>query len=384
MAANDLVKLEGGKTPTGIIGAPGLDVWETLAKTNPGRPGWLRDSNNRPVQMATPEGAAAAADIAFRGIETASRYGAIFQKYTQALAAKPSLAQDRAFVDSLVDAKIAFAQSITVAIGGLIFLSDIGTVVPLDVNITTPYMRSKGHISPLGKNWSLGRTMGSVTIATSSDWRTLATRLQEAVAKLQDRPIEGTVRLAPRLSKENMRGMSGVNGVYGRRGMAANWTFGDIAMITIGILVVAAAVVFTGGLAAGLGLSLTASIASYGVVGLVVGGAVFAMIATKYTSELYSQKLTADAARLDKLTDNKIDLINKLANETDPDKRAAIKDALGENAAAIEAAYKSPDIDPFGLKGMMGGAKTLAYVVGGAAAVGALVSLVKTFKSKQE
>jgi hypothetical protein len=333
--------------------------------------------------MATPEGAAAAADLTFRGIQTAEKYGAIMARYTQAAAANPALLKDRTFAEAYVAVKVSAAQALTVVIGGLIFLSDIGTVVPIDVNITTPYMRSKGKVSPLGKNFNLG-VLGTVVIATSLDWRTLATRLQEGVAKMQTRPIEGTVRLAPRLSKENMRGMSGVNGVYGRRGMAANWTFGDIAMITIGILVVAAAVVFTGGLAAGLALSLTATIATVGVVGLVVGGAVFAMIALKYSSELYSQKLTADGARLDKSVDNELAIINALAKETDPDKRAALKDALDANRKIIEDQFKSPDIDPFGLKGMMGGAKTLAYVVGGAAAVGALVSLVKTFKSKQE
>jgi len=374
MAANDLVKLEGGRTPTGIIGAPGLDVWETLAKTNPGRPGWIRDSNNRPVQMATPEGAAAAADLTFRGIQTAEKYGAIMARYTQAATANPALLQDRTFAEAYVALKVSAAQAITVVVGGLIFLSDIGTVVPVDVNITTPYMRSKGKVSPLGKNFDLG-LLGRVVIATSLDWRTLATRLQEGVAKMQTKPIEGTVRLAPRLSKENMRGMSG---------MGANWTAGDIAMITIGILVVAAAVVLTGGLATTLALSLTASIATVGVVGLVVGGAVFAMIALKYSSELYSQKLTADGARLDKSVDNELAIINNIAKETDPAKRAAMMDALDANRKIIEDQYKAPDIDPFGLKGMMGGAKTLAYVVGGAAAVGALVSLVKTFKSKQE
>ena len=374
MAANDLIKLEGGKTPTGIIGAPGLDVWETLAKTNPGRPGWIRDSNNRPVQMATPEGVAAAADLTFRGLETCGRYGAILARYTQAATANPALLQDRTFAEAYVAAKVSAAQAITVVIGGLIFLSDIGTVVPIDVNITTPYMRSKGKVSPLGRNFDLAN-MGRVVIATSLDWRTLATRLQEGVAKMQTKPIEGTVRLAPRLSKENMRGMSG---------MGANWTAGDIAMITIGILVVAAAVVLTAGLATTLALSMTASIATVGVVGLVVGGAVFAMIALKYSSELYSQKLTADAARLDKSVDNELAIVNAIAKETDPVKRAALKDALEANRKIIEDQFKAPDIDPFGLKGMMGGAKTLAYVVGGAAAVGALVSLVKTFKSKQE
>lgn len=381
--ANDLVKLEGGKTPTGLIAAPGLDVWETLAQTNPGRPGWLRDSNNRPVQMATPEGVVVAADLTFRGLQTAEKYATLRTRYNAALKANPALAQDKAFVDSWVESQVLTGQALTVMIGGLIFLSDIGTVVPIDVNITTPYMRSKGRISPLGKNWNLG-DLGKIPIATSLDWRTLATRLQEGVAKMQTKPVEGTVRLAPRLSKENMRGMNGTRGVYGRRGMAANWTFGDIAMITIGILVVTAAVIFTAGLVAPLALSLTATIGTIGVVGLVVGGAVFAMIAGKYAAELYSQKLAADNARLDKFVDNKIQLINDLAHEPDPDKRAAIKAALDENAAAIEAAYKSPDIDPFGLAGMMEGAKTLAYVVGGAAAVGALVSLFKTFKSKQE
>lgn len=372
--ANDLVKLEGGRTPTGIIGAPGLDVWETLAKTNPGRPGWIRDSNNQPVQMATPEGAAAAADLVFRGLQTAEKYGAIMARYTQAATANPALLQDRTFAEAYVAVKVSAGQALTIVIGGLTFLSDIGTVVPVDVNITTPYMRSQGKISPLGKNFRLGG-QNTVVIATSLDWRTLATRLQEAMAKMQTRPIEGTVRLAPRLSKENMRGMSG---------MGANWTAGDIAMITLGILVVAAAVVFTAGLASGLALSLTASIATVGVVGLVVGGAVFAMIALKYSSELYSQKLTADGARLDKSVDNELAIINAMAKETDPAKRAAMKDALDANRKIIEDQFKAPDIDPFGLKGMMGGAKTLAYVVGGAAAVGALVSLVKTFKSKQE
>lgn len=369
MAANDLVKLGKGNTPTAITGAPGLDVWETLARTNPGRPGWLRDRNNQPVQMATPEGAAAAADLVFDGLETAGKYGAVLARYREAAAAKPSLLQDPTFKNAYTNAKVLAAQAVTIVIGGLIFLSDIATVIPVDVNITTPHMRSKGRVAPLGKNFNLG-SLGTVVIAVPADWRALATRLQQGVAKLQDRPIEGEIKIAARLSEQNMRGMGA-------------WSASEILLTSLAIVVVAAAVYLTGGLAIAAGLSLMQTIATVGAVGLVVGGTAFALIAAKYSSELYSQKLTADGARLDKSVDNELAIVNKMANEPDPAKRAAMAEALDKNRQIIEDQFKAPDIDPFGLKGMMGGAKTFAYVIGGVAAIGALTSLVKTFKSKE-
>jgi len=307
-----------------------------------GEAGWLRDDKNNRVSMSTPEGAAVAADLAFRGLMRVDAQLAMKGRLEAALRKRPALAQDKGFRELVMTNLIENNQAAMIYVTGLVLLADIATVVPIKTTITTERMLKAGR--PRALSVSQQWEGGIYDFKQPSDWRDFANAVQAKVLTAGIRagipPVEGVVKIqAPPM-----------NGTEGMQGAGVFATVLSIVLIAGAVL----AVFFAG-------MALTTVLPIVAVVGLVAGGLYYACAKDELSSELASQKQTAIDNRQSFLADEKAKLIDQYINETDPEKQKRIAEAIGIVTADQNAPFNKPDEDPLGTQDMSGMIKTVAY-----------------------
>ena len=330
-------------TPVRFTQSPGLDQWTAMAAMGAGEAGWLRDDKNNRVSMSTPEGAAVAADLAFRGLVRVGANTAMRERLEAALRKRPALAQDAGFRELVMTNLIETQQAVMIYVTGLVLLADIATVVPIKTTITTERMLKAGRPRALSitQAWMDGT---AYDFKQPSDWRDFANIVQQKVVTAGIArgipPVEGVVKIqAPPM--------------HGTEGMQGAGVFATVLSIVL-IAGAALAVFFAG-------MALTTVLPIIAVVGLVAGGLYYACAKDELSSELASQKQTAIDNRQSFLADEKATLINHYINEPDPEKQKRIAEAIGIVTADQNAPFNKPEEDPLGTKDMSGMIKTVAY-----------------------
>jgi hypothetical protein len=330
-------------TPVRFTQSPGLDQWTAMAAMGAGEAGWLRDDKNNRVSMSTPEGAAVAADLAFRGLVRVGANNGMRNRLELALRKRPALAQDAGFRELMMTNLIETQQAVMIYVTGLVLLADIATVVPIKTTITTERMLKAGRPRALSltQTWMDGT---AYDFKQPSDWRDFANIVQQKVVTAGIArgipPVEGVVKIqAPPM-----------NGTEGMQGAGVFAT-----VLSIVLIAGAALSVFFAGMALATVLPIVA------VVGLVAGGLYYACAKDELSSELASQKQTAIDNRQSFLADEKAKLIDQYVNETDPEKQKRIAEAIGIVTQDQNAPFNQPDKDPLGTQDMSGMIKTVAY-----------------------
>jgi hypothetical protein len=328
-----------------------------------GEAGWLRDDKNNRVSMSTPEGAAVAADLAFRGMQRVEAQLATRGRLEAALRKRPALAQDTGFRELVMTNLIENNQAAMIYVTAAALLADIATVVPIKTTITTERMLKAGRPRAL----SVSQQWEGVIydFKQPSDWRDFANAVQAKVLTAGIRagipPVEGVVKIqAPPMN--------------GTEGMQGAGVFATI--LSIVLIAGAAVMVFFAGMA------LTTVLPIVAVVGLVAGGLYYACAKDELSSELASQKQQAADNRLQYLSEEKAKLIDQYVNETDPAKQARLKEAIGIVTAEQNAPFNNPADDPLGAGDMSGMIKTVAYAGVAIAGLWALSQYLGSRKSR--